>query len=217
MFHPSSIASFSLWFQFPSTPASDSSHHSSAQSVLITPQSIHAVKIATAHRKLLIEMWTGLHLTRFLNYSKAELMWNPAEPALLRSAVLVGGNATPQPAAAVGRSVLDTLSLLHYCGSCSEQCNNERASISGTILLRTPSRDFQLAGTPSRHHLDLPVNKTYLEQSSGVCCLFWAAFQLQKLTSVKLYGMPNLQNFNKCFYNFYFILCIFFIFDDSKC
>lgn len=27
-------------------------------------------------------------------------------------------------------SVLDTLSMLHYCGSCSKQCNNERASIS---------------------------------------------------------------------------------------
>ncbi|CAK6950515.1 Hypothetical predicted protein [Scomber scombrus] len=29
-----------------------------------------------------------------------------------------------------GRSLLDTLSLLHYCGSCSKQCNNERASVS---------------------------------------------------------------------------------------
>lgn len=26
--------------------------------------------------------------------------------------------------------LLDTLSLLHYCGSCSKQCNNERASVS---------------------------------------------------------------------------------------
>lgn len=31
---------------------------------------------------------------------------------------------------ATPRSLLDTLSLLHYCGSCSKQCNNERASVS---------------------------------------------------------------------------------------
>lgn len=31
---------------------------------------------------------------------------------------------------APGRSLLDTLSLLHYCWSCSKQCNNERASVS---------------------------------------------------------------------------------------
>lgn len=31
---------------------------------------------------------------------------------------------------AAGSSLPDTLSLLHYCGSCSEQCNNERASVS---------------------------------------------------------------------------------------
>lgn len=32
--------------------------------------------------------------------------------------------------AATGCSLLDTLSLLHYCGRCSKQCNNERASVS---------------------------------------------------------------------------------------
>lgn len=36
----------------------------------------------------------------------------------------------PAPQDALFHSLLDTLSLLHYCGSCSKQCNNERASVS---------------------------------------------------------------------------------------
>lgn len=66
--------------------------------------------------------------------------------ALLRLKQIQNGWRLP-----VGCSLLETLSLLHYCRSCSKQCNNERALVSWAQL--HPHTTFtQPACLWARHH-----------------------------------------------------------------
>lgn len=61
-------------------------------------------------------------------------------------------NRTVSPRRTATRcSVLDTLSMLHYCGSCSKQCNNERASISS--VPRHPVVIHPLTCLWARYHI----------------------------------------------------------------
>lgn len=73
---------------------------------------------------------------------------------------------------ALGRSLLDTLSLLHYCGSWSKQCNNERASVSWALLSLHTSNPSTASYPLSSCCVDKYLNKDTTKWSGGVCLLF---------------------------------------------
>lgn len=100
-----------------------------------------------------------------------------------------GGGVNPAHAPWHDRSLLDTLSLLHYCGSCNEQCNNERASISWARLRPlqpSPGPALPLSKAPHprwQHvlsvlypacHQDDYFNKGCIKSNVGVCVSFQA-------------------------------------------
>lgn len=74
-------------------------------------------------------------------------------------------------------SVLDTLSMLHYCGSCSKQCNNERASISRVPrrpVVIHPIRAFEQGVTLQLWHMlttaSSPTSSYNQDPSVNKCC-----------------------------------------------
>lgn len=86
------------------------------------------------------------------------MMYNPMNSANATLLCLLGTDRL----AAAGSSLPDTLSLLHYCGSCNEQCNNERASVSWAqpwARNLRPARHGRLRcdDSPSFPRLGLPV------------------------------------------------------------
>lgn len=90
-----------------------------------------------------------------------------------------GGRVNPAPQAALchpGRSLLDTLSLLHYCGSCSKQCNNERASVSWA-----QPHSPQPSPCPA-----LPLSKAPQPDGSSRSSLLLTQLVIRMITSIKV-------------------------------
>lgn len=75
-----------------------------------------------------------------------------------------------------GRSLLDTLSLLHYCGSCSKQCNNERASVSWA-----QPHSPQPSPCPA-----LPLSKAPQPDGSSHSSLLLTQLVIRMITSIKV-------------------------------